>query len=553
MRLNVGYLFAAGAIERMCIIGKTGNVGIGTTNPGYRLSVQTPGYTTTPGTNIINNGAIGSTTANIAYSDYITYYQTNPYTEITSYNSVGGYQYLPLRLSGNPVTITTGNVGIGTTTTQCQLHLYSATTGGQIGIAQQTDNTTYMRLGMDTAWLQYICNNAYWNGSAYNYVTTGGYGGLASRISQISGSISFDTQSSAAGVNPISWLSRLYVGNSGNIGIGTSSPSNIYKLHISSGDSSHTLYGPNTTWGYYLACGSGGSQITATTCQVTCTNGNLHLDAAASGAAGRAIYLNFYTSANGTAGGNGSAILSYGPWTHTGNFNVTSGIQGVGTTSPVGTLTVQVSGSTNAMNVGAWGTEHFVVTQSSGVNSNAVAIGYQNGVGGWLYSLSPSVAWRPMNYGAASHNFYNQSASPIIVMSGTTLSCTGDIIAYSSDDRLKKRLRYIDSPLDKLKSLSGFIYVHNEVAKSHGFDDEDEKVGVSAQEVQKVVPQAVKPAPFDLDDEKKSKSGQNYLTVQYERLVPLLIEALKEESRKREALEELVRSLDTRIKFLEQR
>jgi hypothetical protein len=118
----------------------------------------------------------------------------------------------------------------------------------------------------------------------------------------------------------------------GNVGIGTASPS--YKLHISAGDVSHTLYGPNTTWGYNLACGSGGSQITSTTAQVTVTNGNLHLDAAASGAAGRGIYLNAYT-ANFTAGGNGSAILSYGPWTHTGNFTVTGGTKSFRIPHPV--------------------------------------------------------------------------------------------------------------------------------------------------------------------------------------------------------------------------
>jgi hypothetical protein len=108
--------------------------------------------------------------------------------------------------------------------------------------------------------------------------------------------------------------------NTGNVGIGIAAPTS--KLHISSGDTSLALFGPNTTWSSYLAVGAASSAITSTTAQVICTNGNLHLDAAATGAAGRGIYMNYYTSGNGQAGGNGSWIYSYGPWTHTGNFGI---------------------------------------------------------------------------------------------------------------------------------------------------------------------------------------------------------------------------------------
>jgi hypothetical protein len=41
-----------------------------------------------------------------------------------------------------------------------------------------------------------------------------------------------------------------------------------------------------------------------------------------------------------------------------------------------------------------------------------------------------------------------------------------------------------------------------------------------------VIPEAVKAAPFDIH-EGESKSGENFLTVQYEKIVPLLIESIK--------------------------
>ena len=59
--------------------------------------------------------------------------------------------------------------------------------------------------------------------------------------------------------------------------------------------------------------------------------------------------------------------------------------------------------------------------------------------------------------------------------------------------------------------------------------DDREHVGVIAQEIQSVLPQVVTAAPFDIDPiTYTSKSGENYLTVQYDKLVPLLIQAIKE-------------------------
>jgi hypothetical protein len=110
---------------------------------------------------------------------------------------------------------------------------------------------------------------------------------------------------------------------------------------------------------------------------------------------------------------------------------------------------------------------------------------------------------------------------------------TGNITAYYSDERLKTKTRCIDNALQKVLSLEGFIYIENEIAKSVGYKNNKEQVGLSAQKVQKVLPEAVSIAPFDMQGiaetgEIVSKSGKNYLTVDYSRIVPLLVEAIKE-------------------------
>ena len=86
--------------------------------------------------------------------------------------------------------------------------------------------------------------------------------------------------------------------------------------------------------------------------------------------------------------------------------------------------------------------------------------------------------------------------------------------------RLKDRTSNISDALEKVESLSGFNYTFNdEGIKVVGEEQRDEnQIGVSAQEVEAVLPEIVKPAP----------GNKNYKTVQYERLVPLLIEAIKE-------------------------
>jgi hypothetical protein len=111
---------------------------------------------------------------------------------------------------------------------------------------------------------------------------------------------------------------------------------------------------------------------------------------------------------------------------------------------------------------------------------------------------------------------------------GNDLYVTGNVVAYYSDERLKNIIGVIPNALDKIINLRGFYYTNNETAKKWGYTDDSIQLGLSAQEVQKVFPEVVTPAGFDVEADGNSISGENYLTVQYDRLIPVLVEAIKE-------------------------
>lgn len=108
---------------------------------------------------------------------------------------------------------------------------------------------------------------------------------------------------------------------------------------------------------------------------------------------------------------------------------------------------------------------------------------------------------------------------------------TGFITAYYSDERLKTFTSKVENPLEIIDNLNGYYYEPNKLAIDKGFSYE-KNIGLSAQEVQKVIPEIVKLAPFDTIKDKNganiSKSGENYLTICYEKMAPVFIEAIKE-------------------------
>ena len=86
---------------------------------------------------------------------------------------------------------------------------------------------------------------------------------------------------------------------------------------------------------------------------------------------------------------------------------------------------------------------------------------------------------------------------------------------YSSDRRFKDNIRVMENPLESLDKLNGYRFTWNEdLSHIHSYEGED--IGVIAQEVEEVLPEIV------------SNRTNGYKGVKYEKIVPLLIECIKE-------------------------
>lgn len=196
-----------------------------------------------------------------------------------------------------------------------------------------------------------------------------------------------------------------------------------------------------------------------------------------------------YMAGGINVGGNGAAADPYGT---------------IAMTQPANTINYSYYGLTRAGNIGA-GFGLTGTTGALGVGTNAF----------WFGSATAGAA------GAMSAAW--------VAFSSSAFSTVGEITAYASDKRLKTNIRPITNAIDKVVALNGVIYNWNDIASKHGFDQTVNVAGLFAQDVEAVLPEAVKRAPFDAGPNDTSISGEDYKTIQYEKLVPLLIEAIKEQ------------------------
>jgi hypothetical protein len=233
------------------------------------------------------------------------------------------------------------------------------------------------------------------------------------------------------------------------------------------------------------------------------------------GTAAASYQLNSTLSANITSYLTAPAAIG-GTTANTGNFTtINAATHSVGTSFVANTIQVTIAGIPLSAN-GSTGTAGFVLTS----NGTTGAPYWQSTSGFGL--TGAQIAANNWNFTSTSGvNAYAFSA-------GTTLGAQGEIRAtnnitayYSSDIRLKTNITPIANALFKLNTVSGveFDWTEDHIKAAGGEDGyfvRKHDVGVIAQEIQKILPEAV------------GERGDGILAVKYERIVPLLIEAIKE-------------------------
>jgi hypothetical protein len=234
------------------------------------------------------------------------------------------------------------------------------------------------------------------------------------------------------------------------------------------------LFGPNVTWGAYLAVGGNGNIDTAYA-SVATTNGNLHMDASS----GSSMYLNYYAGSNvyfgnGGAGGIFAQIASdgsfrspvYYDYNNTGYYLNMDGGSNMATT-----LTGYI---------------YFASNRNTSSDSPPLQAFSNNGSGA-IMSFHRG-GYYAVNFGLDSDNViriggWSASANRLQMDMSGNLTMAGNVTAYS-DERLKKD--WEDLPNNFIESLAEL-----KIGTYTRIDSEERQVGASAQGLQKFLKEAV--------------------------------------------------------------
>ena len=200
----------------------------------------------------------------------------------------------------------------------------------------------------------------------------------------------------------------------------------------------------------------------------------------------------------------------------------------------------QVNGSIGTVNgnqgTHIWGYETLMLRASTDTDMPGLTPGQGTGL-----TITSSASTFYGTFNAQSISNFNSTAASTSPTTGAVIIDGGlgvagdihagaDVTAYSaSDQRLKTNLQPIENSLDKVKSLTGYTFNWNELAENKPQDQRE--AGVIAQDVEAVLPEVT------------TTRDDGYKAVRYEKMVPMLIEAIKELSDKVDAQQQEIERL----------
>ena len=506
-------VYASGSTTLSKLAGvATGNVllsGGVTTAPSYGKVGLT---THVSGTLPIANGGTNSTTATGAFDNLAPTQTGNSGNYLTTNGATTSWAAVPapnngtltMAVSGTGLsgsasftadqagassfTVTSNATNANTASTIVARDASGNFSAGTITAALSGNATTATTASATTATLtrgSYLTGSNFNGSSATTWAVDAATANTASKIvaRDASGNFSAGTITAALSGNASTATTLQTARNIGGVSFNGSADINLPGVNTAgnqstSGNAATATLAANSTLAGGLAVSSG---VNSSANQIVRTNASGYADFGwintISGDAGTAAINRIYASSD--------AYIRY--YTPT-NFRTVLDVPTRGGSGASGTWGINVTGSSGSCT----GNAATATTATTATTANALATG---------------------------NNYQMNSLGVGTGPSGTAgeIRATNQVTAYYSDDRLKTKLGEIENALDKIDTLSGFYYEANQTAQDLGYEVGRE-VGVSAQSVQAIMPEVVAPAPID----------EKYLTVRYERLVPLLIQGIKE-------------------------
>ena len=503
----------------MVVQQNAGNVGIGTTSQTAKLDVN--GDTIVRGNVGINGAtsidspldiAAASTGNNALFQKW--YYSPNAETynlqlKQTVTAGVVRYNFSMVNNStayNDVLVLDRGNVGIGTTSPSDgdltigtpKLHVAVGGTSGTFNLAARFQSTTSDADNTGTSILINSSNDR----------------GLLIKAGRKDGDREvayFDVVTSVG--NTTNMLTMGKFSSAYNVGIGTNTPSQ--KLTV-----------------------AGTIMSTATSNPTLILQDTTHSDITIKGDSGTFSVSNANVGQNITMLYNGS--VGIGTTSPSAKLHVTGGylrLEGVGcgiqmpdtSGNPLLAITTDQNTFAGCNIVNGWGNSSNTGVGVGTTRSDGTAFQVKTGVTLSAGLATNSGTQRLIVYGSGGTKLTKSLGVGTSNPSNTTgrIDASNDIVAYSSSDiRLKDNIKSIDKALDKVNKIQGIEFDWIEKEEVHGNSGHD--VCVIAQEIEKVLPEVV-----DTRD-------NGYKAVKYEKLVPLLIEAIKDLSKQVDGLKRLI-------------